>query len=189
MDGTLTRPIHDFEAIRAAMEIPSGQPILEYLDQLPSALAEPLYAKLDSIEHGLAARATRPDGVLELLERLRELGKRLGIVTRNSRDIALKTLNVCSLDHFFLPDDVVGREQASPKPQPDGIELLLHRWGAAPNDTVMIGDFLYDLQAGRAAGTATVYVDHSGEFPWACYADQSVEDLAVLLHDFHPSST
>jgi phosphoglycolate phosphatase-like HAD superfamily hydrolase len=44
----------------------------------------------------------------------------------------------------------------------------------------MVGDYQFDLLAGRAAGTATVYVDPSGEFPFARHADVSVRSLALL---------
>jgi len=183
MDGTLTHPIHNFEAIRAEIGVPEGRPILEYLDTLPTETADPLHTKLHAIELDLASQATRPDGALELLVNLRQRGAQLGIVTRNSRDIAYQTLEACGLDGIFAANAVIGREQADPKPQPDGIHLLLRNWGAEPNEAVMVGDFLYDLQAGRAAGTATVYVDSSGEFPWASYADRIVEQLDWLLAD------
>jgi HAD superfamily hydrolase (TIGR01509 family) len=183
MDGTLTHPIHDFAAIRAEIGVPEGLPILEYLDEMPTGTSELLHTKLYAIEHDLASRATRPDGVLELLVHLRQRGARLGIVTRNRRDIAYQTLEACGLDGIFSANAVIGREQADPKPEPDGIHLLLRGWGATPSEAVMVGDFLYDLQAGRAAGTATVYVDSSGEFPWASYADRSVEQLDWLLAD------
>ena len=183
LDGTLTHSIHDFPAIRAEIGVPEGLPILEYLDTLPTEIADPIHAQLHAIELDLASRATRPEGVLELLVNLRERGARLGIVTRNSRDIAYQTLEACGLDGIFAANAVIGREQAEPKPEPDGIHLLLRGWCAEPNEAVMVGDFLFDLQAGRAAGTATVYVDSSGEFPWAGYADRSVEQLDWLLAD------
>jgi phosphoglycolate phosphatase-like HAD superfamily hydrolase len=45
----------------------------------------------------------------------------------------------------------------------------------------MVGDYLYDLQAGRAAGTATVHVDPSGRFAFAEHADVQVPSLEALL--------
>jgi phosphoglycolate phosphatase-like HAD superfamily hydrolase len=76
---------------------------------------------------------------------------------------------------------IVGRDEAEPKPSPDGIQYLLGHWGAQPHEAVMVGDFLFDLQAGRAAGVTTVHVDTSGEFAWREHADTMVRDLHELL--------
>jgi phosphoglycolate phosphatase-like HAD superfamily hydrolase len=81
MDGTLTVDVHDFDAIRTALGLPSGQPILEII-------------------------ATMPE---------------------------------------------------------------------------MVGDYLFDLVAGRQAGVATVYVDVVGDGQWINQADFRVNNLSELL--------
>jgi phosphoglycolate phosphatase-like HAD superfamily hydrolase len=75
---------------------------------------------------------------------------------------------------------VLGREAAAPKPDPEGIRRLLAHWRAEPHQAVMVGDYRYDLLAGRAAGTATVYVDFRGGFEFAEHADVSVDSLGAL---------
>ena len=57
---------------------------------------------------------------------------------------------------------------------------LLSKWSARPEQGLMIGDFLFDLMAGRAAGLGTVYVDRTGAFPFAAHADVQVQELAEL---------
>jgi phosphoglycolate phosphatase-like HAD superfamily hydrolase len=106
---------------------------------------------------------------------------RLGILTRNSFANARETLRVSGLADYFDTACIVGREAAAPKPDPGGIHRLLDVWRAVPHDAVMVGDYRYDLLAGRAAGTATVYVDTSGEFPFAEHADLSVRSLAEVV--------
>ena len=66
------------------------------------------------------------------------------------------------------------------KPRPDVIHRLLEAWRGDAARTVMVGDFLFDLEAGRGAGAATVYVDPEGRFPFAHLADLSVRSLAEL---------
>jgi phosphoglycolate phosphatase-like HAD superfamily hydrolase len=44
----------------------------------------------------------------------------------------------------------------------------------------MVGDYLFDLVAGREAGVATVYFDPGGEFEWAASADVSIASLTEL---------
>jgi phosphoglycolate phosphatase-like HAD superfamily hydrolase len=115
-----------------------------------------------------------------LLETLAARGARLGIVTRNSWRNAGETLRACGLARFFDLACVVGREAAAPKPSAAGIHRLLAGWRAPPSQAVMVGDYLYDLQAGRCAGTATVHVDPTGRFPYAEHADLAVRSLDEL---------
>jgi len=183
MDGTLTLAVHDFEAIRTTLGLPEGCEILETLAAMPHTRTLPLWRKLDEIEMDLAARATAARGARALLVALRRRGARLGILTRNSVRAAHETLRVTGLQAYFDPRWVVGREGAAPKPDPQGIRSLLSRWQAPATRTVVVGDYLFDLQAGRAAGTATVYVDASGAFPWREHADLSVRALDALLTD------
>ena len=180
MDGTLTVAVHDFDAIREDLGLPPGQPILETLAAQPADRAARLYRHLQEIEWELAARARAQAGANQLLEALRQRGRRLGILTRNSQEIAYETLRVCDLLEFFDRECVLARESATPKPEPDGIRQLLSHWAADPSAAVMVGDYLYDLMAGHRAGTATVYVDIRGSGKWAAHADVTVRDLVEL---------
>jgi HAD superfamily hydrolase (TIGR01509 family) len=182
MDGTLTIANHDFEAIRAELDLPSGQPILEALAQLPAAEAQPRWAKLDEIELEIAQTTQSQPGAGELLERLRSLhGNRIGILTRNSKSIAHQTLAACGLLEFFEPEAILSRDCCAPKPKPDGILQLLQRWDATPDRGVMVGDYVFDLLAGRNAGTATVHLDVTGSFAWSAHADCCVTELGTSL--------
>lgn len=181
LDGTLTVAVHDFEAIRRSLGLPAGEPILEAIAALPACERPGLYRRLDALELELA-RAARPQpGAHALLEALRARGARLGILTRNSHANALATLDAAGLGGFFEPARVLCRQSAAPKPDPDGVVRLLGAWGAAAHTGVMVGDYLFDLLAGRAAGVATVYLDPSGAFPFREHADRSVRSLAELL--------
>ncbi len=181
MDGTLTVAAHDFDAIRAELGLPVGRPILEALDALPSAEAMALHLRLEEIEEDIA-HASRPQpGARRLLEHLTSRGVQLGIVTRNKRRLAAISLAAAGLADLFDPADVLGRDEAPHKPSPAGILWLLERWGARGSDGVMVGDYLFDLQAGRGAGCATVLFDVSGAFPWREHADRCVSRLDALL--------
>ncbi len=184
MDGTLTVAVHDFDAIRAELGMPIGKPILEELAKLPEREARGLFERLEAIELELARGARAAAGAVALLEALEVRTARLGILTRNSHANALETLRASGLERFFPAACIVGRETAAPKPDPGGIHHLLDAWSAAPEQAVMVGDYRYDLLAGRAAGTATVYVDVEGAFPFVEHADlavRSLEELAVLI--------
>lgn len=181
MDGTLTVAIHDFAAIKSELGLVPGRPILEQLAELPAAQAQAKYQRLDEIESELARRASPQPGARELLSVLRGRRAALGVVTRNSHANALATLSTCGLSEFFQPVFVVGRESCAVKPSADGVQLLLSLWQADAEKAVMVGDYLFDLVAGREAGAATVYVDSSGRFPYVDSADVCVRDLRELL--------
>ncbi len=180
LDGTLTLPQHDFDAIRSALGIPRGEPILEYLATLPTSDAAILSARLDDMEAELANASLPQPGCAELLHDLADAGHRLGILTRNTRLNALRCLERLSVAHLFEPDCVLGRAEAPPKPDPGGILQLLARWRATPMTATMVGDFRFDLEAGRRAGVATVHFDPSAAFAWPELTDRCIRCLTEL---------
>ncbi len=181
MDGTLTIAAHDFASFKAANGLPLDRPILEVLAEWPEPRASAARERLYTWEEGIARSARQAADALPLLEHLRDTGHVLGILTRNNRDLALLTLRAAGLSGFFPPDSILGRDCATPKPSPDGINTLLQRWNSPPCDAVMVGDYLFDLLAGRAAGTATVLIDRGQGAAWTAHADVHIHRLDALL--------
>ncbi len=180
LDGTLTVPVHDFAFICRELDVPLGADILGHLDSLPEIEASRCHARLQEIELDLARKAEPSSGALELLERLHRSGAQLGILTRNDREIALLTLDAIGAGRYFARENVLGRSEAPPKPNPAGIQRILSRWGADPGDAVMVGDYLFDLQAGKVAGTSTVHVGRPDGMIWPEFTDLAVSSLADL---------
>lgn len=182
MDGTLTMAAHDFQGFKAAVGIPLDRPILEYIASSPPARAARLQQQLHDWEADIARRARPAEDAIALLAQLQARGHRLAILTRNLRELAFITLDAAGLRHHFADEAVLGRDSAAPKPAPDGIHRILRAWGAAPTDSVMVGDYRFDLEAGRAAGTATVLIDRErARPPWTDIADRTVDRLDALL--------
>lgn len=180
MDGTLTVPVHDFVSMRLELGLPEGAGTLEGLAALPPEERARLRPLLDEIGWRYVALAQPQPGAVELLAALAARGDRLGLVTRNGRRNTLATLERIGCAEFFAPAAVLTRDDVAPKPAPDAVLALLDAWAAAPSAGVMVGDAVYDLQAGRAAGTATVLLDPSGESEWRALADCCVRDLREL---------
>ena len=181
LDNTLADSAIDFDAIRRALDLPLGKPILEEIDTRPAAEAAALHKRLEELERAYALRATPLPGAQALLAALAERGCPRGILTRNSRANALATLAGCGPAGFFAADHVLGRDEAAPKPDPAGVQKLLAAWDAAPASAVMVGDFRYDLEAGRRAGVATIYYDPQDQGLWTDRADIRVQSHAELL--------
>ncbi|MEL7223887.1 MAG: HAD-IA family hydrolase, partial [Cyanobacteria bacterium J06576_12] len=163
-----------------ALGLPPNEPILEALDRLEPAELAKRQKQLTDIEIEIAHQATPQPGAADLLAALTAQGKRIGILTRNTKPIAHITLKACNLDHFFHPNDILGRSCCPPKPQPDGILKLLAQWSLTPADAVMTGDHKFDLLTAKNAETAAVYLDPTGEFPWRHHADYRVKSLGAL---------
>ena len=180
LDGTLTLPVHDFSVIRKALGVPKGTDILGYLASLSEEEAQPLHDRLVELETGLLDRIEPAPGLLQLMETLQRRGYRLGILTRNTRDIARQTLECLGIGEYFPEADILGRGCVPPKPDPEGLFRLSEQWGTAPGELVMVGDYLFDLQTGRNAGAATVHVDRTRNFAWPELTDICVETLAEL---------
>ena len=181
LDNTLADSAIDFDAMRRALDLPLGKPILEEIDTRPAAEAAALHKRLEELERAYALRATPLPGAQALLAALAERGCPRGILTRNSRANALATLAGCGLAGFFAADHVLGRDEAAPKPDPAGVQELLAAWDAAPASAVMVGDFRYDLEAGRRAGVATIYYDPQDQGLWTDSADIRVQSHTELL--------
>ena len=180
LDGTLTVAVHDFDAIRKELGIPAGLPIVKTIKSLPENESVVLQNKLHDIEEKLARNAIPAKGVKTLLEILQRFNYSLGILTLNTRENAWFTLEALGLAHYFSIEFIVGRWCEEPKPSPKGIHKMLKQWNTTANEALMVGDYLYDLQVGRAAETATVHVDPSGEFAWPELADIQVNSLDEL---------
>ncbi len=181
LDGTLTLPVHDFGFIRQELAIPDGEDILEHLATLPPEVAEKRHKRLDEIERELASQSIAAPGTGELLAHLHSRGTKLGIVTRNSSEVAQATLEAIGIGHYFTPGQILGRSEALPKPDPAGIVQLQQQWQVEADELVMVGDYLYDLQAGKSAGALTIHVGRPDGLRWPEQTDIMVETLAELV--------
>jgi len=179
MDGTLTIAVHDFPAIKRALGIPQEDDILTHLAALPHDTAAAKHAWLLEHERELAVASKPASGAIELVRELAGRGYRLGILTRNARELAHVTLEAIGIADCFHVDDVLGRDEAPPKPDPGGLLKLADAWKVAPSQMVMVGDYQFDLACGKAAGTHTVLVNLP-ENPWPDLTDWHAEDCVAL---------
>lgn len=182
LDGTLTVSAHDFEHIRYELGLAPETPILEALHAMPEAEAAPLWELLNELEFYYAGKASVMQGAAELLQKLHDDGRQLAILTRNTMPVVKHTLEACRLEHFFPLEHILDRDSCIPKPSPDGVKRLLDFWQAEADDSVMVGDYLYDLEAGKGAGVVTIHVDTRGDVDWSKYTDIRVERLGEIIN-------
>lgn len=180
MDGTLTCAIHDFDLMRRTMSVPAGIDILDYLNALPHEKAERHFQWLRQYEYELAEQAQAAEGIHDLLSRLLAQGVTLGLLTRNIAPLARLTLERAGLSSFFPDETLLGRDDAEPKPDPDGLRRLAAQWQVTPSSLVMVGDSIIDVMTGRAAGAYTVLL-HSDDEDAQALADLSVNTAGALM--------
>jgi HAD superfamily hydrolase (TIGR01662 family) len=97
------------------------------------------------------------DGVIRLLDELRERGFSLAIVTSSMTEVVVPFLKARNL-HSYLKC-VLGRTEVPQlKPSPDPLLKCMEILNVEPHETVYVGDSAIDIQAGKAAGVWTVGV-------------------------------
>lgn len=180
MDGTLTLAIHDFPAIKRALDIPQEHDILAHLAQLPEDEAAAKHAWLLAHERELALAAQPAPGARELVQTLYRRGCQLGILTRNALPLAELTLEVIGLRECFAEAAILGRDEAPPKPDSGGLLHLAAHWQVPSSRLVMVGDYRYDLECARQAGACAVLVNLP-ENPWPQLTDLHAGSCAELL--------
>jgi HAD superfamily hydrolase (TIGR01549 family) len=176
LDGTLVDSNLDFAAIRRDMGL-GPEPILEAMERLSPERRLECERILLRHERAGAARATPIHGAIEWLNHLDECGIPRAVFTRNSRAVVEVALERCALDF----EHVFAREDAPPKPDPEAILRLCRSWGVQPRNVLVVGDYVYDLLAGRAAGAASALVTHGRTWDFAHLADYVWESLSEGL--------
>ena len=91
-------------------------------------------------------------GVAHTLLSLRQSGIHIGILTRNKKINAFAVAK----KHNLIFDAVVGREDGPVKPDAFGVTFLCRKFCVTPQQTIMVGDFLFDLLCAKAAGVPSV---------------------------------
>ena len=96
-------------------------------------------------------------GMKDVLVRLHDEGRRLGIVTAKRRSTVDLAFAQVPLGHLF--ETVVGGDETERhKPDPAPLLLAAERMGADPADTAYVGDSPFDIRAAKAAGMYAVAV-------------------------------
>lgn len=161
-DGTLTKPgALDFSVIKKILGCPDEIPALEFIESIPDSQERAeAFNELDRFESLAAANSEPNPGAEDLIRKIHSMGIPLGLITRNSIDSvkeALKKFNGIGLHDF---DIVITRNDAvKPKPSPEGVLLAARKLNIDPRHILMVGDFVFDIDAGRNAGTLTALLD------------------------------
>jgi len=185
-DGTLTRPgALDFAALKREIGCPPDRFVLEWVEALTEGpQRRDALAALERFELAGALGSAPNAGAEELVARLHAAGLKIGVLTRNGRaavDAALARfthLDTADFDVLVTRDD-----EPAPKPAPDGVLHAAAAMQVSPQQLLVVGDYVLDVLAGRAAGAVTAYLTNGGG------ADAAGETAAAALAHAAASGT
>ena len=176
LDGTLTEPYLDFDSIRR--EIGVTGPILEAMERMPHEERARAESILLRHEREAAQNATLRDGAAEVIHSCRAAGHPVAILTRNAR----ATTHVVLHKFDITVDALRTREDGAIKPSAEPVLSICDELGAEPERSWMVGDYLIDIEAGRAAGVRTVLMVSGERDPdFASQADFVIRRLGDLV--------
>lgn len=145
------------------------RPVLQHLEQAKEEITrrfdEDLALSLHTQALGIiedvsleGAKSAKPlEGALEILETSKTLGLKIGILSRNTRESVLLTIQKCNFEKYI--DVTMGREDCE-KVKPDALPVIemANRLGVRLQEIILVGDHPYDVLAGKSAGVLTIAV-------------------------------
>lgn len=176
-DGTLAVLNIDFSAMRERVfnlmrrsgireDVVQEKYLLEIIDEVYEMLweknpfgAERFYQESHDILHEVEMKAAGKGrlipGAAGALERLREKGIKVGIITRNCEDAVRKVFpNINDCCDVFVSRNSVKKV----KPHPDHLTRVMDSLKISGKEAMMVGDHIIDIQAGKRVGMKTVGV-------------------------------
>jgi HAD superfamily hydrolase (TIGR01509 family) len=183
LDGTLIELNIPFDEIRERLGI-KKRFILEAIMEMEEESKKKALEVLKSYEKMSAEKAEPAYYAVELIRALD--GNRVikGVVTRNCRE----SVEIVARRFGLKFDFIFTRENARPKPSPDSVNKALEMFSVDPSRALVVGDFLFDLLAGKAAGTKTALIVTKKNremiqsfLRYADYVFESLEDLGKFL--------
>ncbi|QTA92652.1 HAD-IA family hydrolase [Desulfonema magnum] len=161
-DGTLTKPgALDFPTIKKTLGCPAELPLLEFIENMTDPKQqEEAWCELERFELEAAARSEPNPQAEEMIAYLHSKGLKIGIVSRNKLGAikrALRNFRTISFSDF---DVIISRDDpVAPKPSPKSVLMAAEKLGVEASQSLMVGDFIFDIQAGQDAGAMTVFLD------------------------------
>ncbi|MBW2156582.1 MAG: HAD-IA family hydrolase [Deltaproteobacteria bacterium] len=180
-DGTLSKPgTLDFPRLKKEIGCPPDDPVLEFIEGLPTRFErETFLSMLEQFEMEAAVHSEPNPGAEDLIAYLRSKGIGVGLITRNRLSCierALENFNALDISDF---DVVVSRETpVDIKPSGAGVLLAARTLNVDVQQVLMVGDYIFDIQAGQAAGCMTALLgDGTASGSLKIHSDFRASDL------------
>jgi len=157
---------------------PDAGPLLEVMEKMTPAERKRAEEILYRYEQLAIEHSTLNKGAAETLGWLRSQKIHIGVLTRNTRSNASAVAKKYNIDF----DAVVDRNDGPVKPDPFGVKMLCKHFKVQPGQTLVVGDYLFDLQSAKAAGAIAVLMKNSEKSEqFAGFADYTVDSLTEII--------
>ncbi len=124
-------------------------------------------------------------GAVELLQKLKNIGFKLGVFTLNKNFVVTSLLNRLGIRSIF--DVVVARDDITrPKPDPEHLHKTLSLLGVKAEETIVVGDHPNDIISAKSVGAKSIGVlssGHSAEELKSVGADLVLKDVSLISRD------
>ena len=179
LDGTITQPFFDFDAIREEMGLDRNSgPVLEAMEKMTPQQRQRAEEILHFHERRAVIESVLNAGAKRTLSALRAAGIHIGILTRNKRSNAL----AIGRKHNLKFDVIVDREDGPVKPDAFGVLRICEEFDVRPEETLVVGDYLFDLLCAKAAGAVAVLLANNKQADeFAEHADFCIETIDQIL--------
>lgn len=148
-------------------------------DLSPDAYAQ-TYRRLFNVFNSDGAVKIYPN-VLETLAELKNRGMTLTIASSRSHrtlDDFVRNLGLTDTITYVLG----GEDVTQGKPAPQAVNMTLKKYGLRPEEVIVVGDTVFDIDMGRNAGTKTCGVTYgNGSRESMADADWLIDDFSELL--------
>lgn len=115
-------------------------------------------------------------GAKPLLERMRASGLKMVIASSAQEDELDDLLNVAAAKPF-MADQASSGDAKNSKPDPDIVQVALGKIGLEAEESLMVGDTPYDIEAASKAGVRTVAFRSGG------WSDHDLEGAIAIFDD------
>jgi pyrophosphatase PpaX len=152
-----------------------GRTLMDAFEEIAPGRSDELLAVYRAHQQIIHDETVLPvPGTEDTIQAIKRAGLLLGVVTSKGIPAAVRGLDLFDLQPHL--DLLVTHEDTSlHKPNPDPLIFACERLGIAPAEAIYVGDALWDIQAGKAAGVRTAAVT------WGA---GSVEELSAAGPDF-----
>ena len=176
LDGTLVHSNLDFDLIRSQIGLDNGS-VLEALEQMDHSQRQRATRILEDHEALAASQAKIDTHAREVLDALSDKGIRTAVLTRNSR----ASVEIAIRQHNLSFDMIHSRENPPVKPSPEPVLAICTALNVTPAATMLVGDYLFDLQAANDAGARSVLIRNDRNAEFIPFAWRVIDQLTELL--------
>jgi len=179
LDGTITQPYFDFDTIREEMGLPKDSgPVWEAMQKMTPQQRQRAEKILHYHEQQAVIESKLNPGAKQTIKALQTAGIHIGILTRNRRENAL----AIAKRHGLKFDAVVDRNDGPVKPDAFGVLRICEQFKVKPQETLLVGDYLFDMLCAKAAGAVAVLLaNHNRADEFTAYADFTIETIEQIL--------